>query len=178
MEGTLGCPLCESEYEIAGGVALFCSSALRPTAPPVKTSDYEALRCSALLNLQGSGGFALLAGEWGALAHAMTHDGSAHLILVNPPREVAPGGGVSILCAETPLPLARGTVRGVAFDAAGVARFGIDQAAALVHSGGRLVAPVHCPLPDNATLLVSDERHWVAEVIHAPQTVVSIARRR
>jgi hypothetical protein len=108
----------------------------------------------------------------------MAHDGSAHLVLVNPPISVLPGEGVSIVRAGTLFPLAARSVRGVAVDAGCSARFGTQAAAELVQAGGRLVAPHDSRLPSDATQLVSDDRHWVAEVNHPPQTVVAIARRR
>jgi hypothetical protein len=108
----------------------------------------------------------------------MAHDGSAHLVLVNPPAGVLPGEGISIVRAGALFPQAPRSVRGVAVDAACAARFGTEAAAGLVQTGGRLVAPHDSRLPSIATQLVSDDRHWVAEVNHPPQTVVAIARRR
>src|SRR5689334_22428621 len=60
MEGTLGCPVCHSEYPIIGGVARFVERD-RTTSPDDATED-EALRLAATLDLTGPRGYAILEG--------------------------------------------------------------------------------------------------------------------
>jgi hypothetical protein len=47
----------------------------------------------------------------------------------------------------------------------------------VVRPGGRIVAPVHAPLPANVKELARDDRQWVAEVTEVLSAPIRIQRR-
>jgi uncharacterized protein YbaR (Trm112 family) len=178
LRGLLGCPVCRSEFPVRDGIAWFGGSATNVNQPGTVVSDFEALRCAALLDLHGNAGFAVLGGEWGLLAPALTDAVRVHLVLLNPPASVKARDGISILMSGDVPPLAAGRARGIAMDARLTGAIGIARLLELVSSGGRAVAPLDQPIPPNAHLLASDERHWVAEVSHPTLTAVQVRRDR
>ncbi len=178
VRGTLGCPICRAEYELVDGVAWFTNTDTRAAESAQPVTEYEALRCAALLDLQGTGGFAVLTGEWGALAPSLLDSVGVHLVLINPPRSVQPAAGLSILVTDGAIPLAPESARALALDRATASAIGLDVAASRVRNSGRLVAPANCELPSNARLLASDDRDLVAEVSHVVTTPISIRRAR
>ena len=67
LDATLGCPICDAEFEVRDGAVLF--GAARDTAP-MPASEDEAMRAAALLHVQERGLYLLDAG-WGSLAPAL-----------------------------------------------------------------------------------------------------------
>jgi uncharacterized protein YbaR (Trm112 family) len=179
LEGVLGCPVCQAEYPIVGGVARFTNAIATSTGA---ADEQEALRLAATLDLTGSEGYAILMGKWGAqaaLLHALT---DVQLMLVNAPTELAMGWGLSGIVIEQDwvrLPLARGSARAIALDAtATLAQVG--GAVEILSAGGRLLATVGLPLPDGVTELARDERDWIGERARARTSsgIVSLTRRK
>lgn len=166
LRGVLGCPVCHAEYPIADGIARFADAPPTPTEPP---SEEQAMRLAAFLDLTSTQGIVALVGAWGnhgLLVRALTE---THLLLVNPPRSVPMGDGISGLTAAGVLPLARGSLRGLALDAS------VDDAMArsalqALRAGGRMLAPVGTPLPDGVRELVRDDNIWVGERAAAPES--------
>lgn len=162
MVGTLGCPVCRSEFPIRAGEALFADAA---TAGRACDADM-AIRLAAALGLTDASGYVLLCGGWGACAGELATLVETPILLVNPPRPAA--SGVSgIIRTDGVLPLAASSARAAALDDdahAGV-RAGATRA---VRRGGRLVGPAALPLPDGASQLARDARMWVAEKTAAP----------
>ena len=178
LDGALGCPVCRREYVISDGVVHFASRDTRDREITIDTSPYEALRCSALLDLQGNTGYSVLAGQWGALAHAMLDSVNVHLLLVNPPLPVKSSAGISILVTDSMETIAVQRARGIALDSESVQRLGMAAAAGAVESGGRIVAPVAFEVPADARMLAGDDRHWVAEISRPTIATVQLRRSR
>jgi uncharacterized protein YbaR (Trm112 family) len=176
VSGILGCPLCAAEYQVIEGVAVLRSAATneRPSARTV--TSYDALRCAALLNLAGDGGYAVLVGVWGSVATLLLDSPTPHLVLIDPPADVVARSGLSIILADAHLPLAGRFARGMAIDERGIDRFPLEGAAELVMSGGRLVAPAAAQPPAAATILASDTQHWVAGIDHPVLTTLTRPR--
>lgn len=182
MEGTLGCPVCEAEYPIVGGVARFDGGLPRPVDAGAPDED-EALRLAAQLNLTDSRGYALLVGDraiHGRLVATMT---DVQLLLVDPPSGIGMGLGLSGLTTPATsaiFPLAPGSARGIALDAS-VSPERARAAVATLRTGGRLVAPRLLALPEGVSELAQDDRVWVAErtaAVIATSGIVSLVRRR
>jgi hypothetical protein len=175
LDGTLGCPECGAEYAITGGVTWFGREEVVPAPGPAPAdADAECTRLAALLGLDERGGVYLLAGTWAALAAGLVQFGTAQLLLAS-----APGGydeWSTIRGAGDALPLAEGSVRGVAIDRASPA-LGASAAKVLVASG-RLVAPAVAPIPEGITVLARDERHWVGERTRHPAASELVTPRR
>jgi len=178
LEGTLGCPVCRTEFPIRDGIADFSDG--RPadraggdttiTLPP---ADHLA----AMLSLGDALGFAVLIGAWGARADALIESVDAPpLLLVDPPAGVAMGHGLSGIRASGALPLATGSARGVATDAVDPGR--VADAARVTRVGGRIVAPAGSPVPEGVRELVRDEALWVGERVALPSAPVTLHVRR
>ena len=63
MEGVLGCPVCEAEYPVADGVVRFAQRSGSAVAGP--SSEEDALRLAALLDLADPRGYAIVTNLWG-----------------------------------------------------------------------------------------------------------------
>jgi hypothetical protein len=178
VQGTLGCPVCGTEFAVRDGVTYMGDFDTREDVAPADASPYEALRCAALLDLGASAsGTALLCGNFGASASQMLDLTSAHIALLNPPRSIARPAGVSVIVADRgAYPFARASLWGAALSDPGAGPTEVAAVAALVRHGGRLVAPVTCQMPSAARLLASDESHWVAEVQHPALAEITVRR--
>lgn len=170
IEATLGCPVCNAEFEVRDGAVIF--GAARDTAAMPAGED-EAMRAAALLHVQERGLY-LLDGGWGSLAPALLALLPADYLLVDPPRDVAADEGISVLVGPGDRwPLAAASLQGIALAAASAAR--LEGAVRLLKLRGRLVAPVGLPVPAGMHELARDERHWVAE---KAADVVTLGRAR
>lgn len=179
MEGTLGCPVCRSEFSIVRGVARFVEPGRAISS--IEADEDDALRLAATLDLTGQRGYAILIGAWtdqGPLLRTMT---DVQLLLVNPGDAIAMGDGLSGLTIDrhwVSLPLGTASARAIALDDTASPA---QAAAALtvVSAGGRILAPASLPLPHGATELARDDRHWVAERARMSTSsgIVSLTRR-
>jgi uncharacterized protein YbaR (Trm112 family) len=176
MEGVLGCPVCRAEFPILGGIAdLRTEPSAVEAAGAGRPADAEqGLRLAAFLSLTEAHGFALLAGRWTRHAPAVQAVSEVHLLLVNPEPGVAIGAGTSGLRIDARLPLAIGSARGAALDAAHAALAG--DAAQAVSAGGRLVAPLAVDVPAGVTELVRDASVWVGEREAGASGLIPLAR--
>lgn len=180
MEGTLGCPVCAAEFPIVGGTARF-GAGRRYQTPPAPANDQEALRLAALLDLTGSRGYAILTGE--AVVHAplLREMTDVHLLLVDPPEEIAMGRGLSALTIPSShtLPLAAESARAIALETPVLPGL-LASSARTLTTGGRLLAPADLDLPADFAELARDERQWLAERTRAPMRsgIVTIEHRR
>lgn len=183
--GTLGCPICRSEYAIRDGIADLRLAAALPQGsadtsiaferatnvaaePPFDRADRvgadhlgpDAL--AAMLDLGDALGFALLIGEWGRHAHALLElEQCPPLLLIDPPDGIAMVPGISGVRAERELPLAVGSARAVATNDVDLHR--LASVARTTRAGGRIVAPSRAPLPEDVKELARDETVWVGE---------------
>lgn len=160
LEGTLGCPTCMREYAVRDGIVYFDEHVMRgDSATP---AEHEAIRLAAALELTDPRMVAVLHAGWGA--HAMILRGLAPvpLLLVNPPRGVTSGDGISIIVTSS-----RGLAH-ASFDAVAVGAGASDDMLASLRGalrpGKRMLAPVSTPLPADCTELARDDEIWVAQL--------------
>ena len=181
MEGVLGCPVCEAEYPITDGVVRFARES--PTdAVAGPSSEEEALRLAALLDLADSKGYAIITGALGNNAPSLRALTDVQLLLVNPPAGIEMGRGLSGLTIEshwTALPLAQSSGRAIALDDATTSSQ-LLEALSVVRPSGRVLAPVTLAVPDGVLELARDGRQWLAERRPAPREsgIVPLERRR
>lgn len=190
LEGVLGCPECGAEYVISGGVAHFDVAAERKqkSAPATTALSHNhterALRVAAQLGMtEGRSVYALVGFSAGTLL-AVRSLVPARLMAVNP-LDMEVFGNPSVTLGDAPagivesaqfLPLVSGKFDGVAFAAVPEPAM-LDQAVALLKSGGRLVAPALSEVPAGVTELVRDDRDWVATRDAMASAPVGITRR-
>jgi uncharacterized protein YbaR (Trm112 family) len=161
VEGVLGCPVCNAEFQIIHGVVWFG----RPRGAPPAAADHEtAMRLAAFLDLTDSHDFALLCGSWGAHTDAVTLLAGTPVVLVNPPANASVESAAGILLSEGVVPFAAGSARAAALDETVDA----SSLARAVRASGRIVGRVGLELPDGVAEIVRDDRMWVAEKIAAP----------
>lgn len=181
MEGVLGCPVCAAEFPITDGIVRFArethwDAVARPS------SEEEALRLAALLDLGTPKGYAIITGTLGGTAPNLRSLTDVQLLLVNPPPGIEMGGGISGLTIApdwTTLPLAPASARAVALEDSAAA---IQLLAALrvVRPSGRVLAPVALSLPESVAELARDDRQWLAERRAAPREsgIIPLERRK
>jgi hypothetical protein len=172
-EAVLGCPLCGARYPVRGFIAHFDGDGPPPraaAAPPAAATEDEVVRLAALLGLETSEGYALLAGSRALPAAPLAVGYGVQCVAASPPDEVTPGDGVSILRVGARLPFAEGSLRAAAFDDAARA----EEVVRVVRAGGRIVGPAASHVPSGVTLLARDERDWVGEKEPPPGPTVTL----
>lgn len=196
VEGRLGCPVCRAEFPIERGVLRFDrmkEAAGGPAAPdgapvasmagadstrPDGAGEDESLRLAALLGLMDAGGVVILSGSWGRYAARiapMTED--IHLVLHDPdtPPVAGDSGRVSAIISPGRLPVAAGSLRGVALDSVAAGLALMEGAVRALRPKGRLVVPAGAELPEGVAELASDESVRVAERRETPR-LLSLGR--
>ena len=176
VTGTLGCPVCLAEYPIVDGVVDFrgVRAVALPAAEP--HAPNAAMRVAAMLDLTDATGFAVLLGQWGALANDLASFAETPLIAVDPPDGIVGSPGVSVLRCDGGLPLASGAARAIAIDAHNAAR--AEAAVRVTRTKGRVMAPAALPMPAGVRELARDEQLWVGEREAAPSPIVTLHVRR
>jgi hypothetical protein len=159
LDGTLGCPVCSAEYRIEDGVVWFGEA---PAAADQASSSAEALRLAAALDLTDARMTAILHGSWGAHASVLRGLSPAQMLLVNPPRGVTSGDGISIVRAPV-APVAAGWADAAALDR-GAGDSMTDSIRTGLRAGARLLAPAAATLPAGFTELARDADVWVAQL--------------
>ena len=123
MDGALGCPVCQAEFPIGDGVALFGGTPAHPhPRTPAPPSQLTADAVQTLLDLRGPGGYVLLVGGAGRLGPRLAELlERVHVAGVNPPADVLPTAGFSVLRSPERLPIKKHSMRAVVAgaDAAG-----------------------------------------------------------
>ena len=195
VTGTLGCAVCGAEYAIREGNAHFGAAghATADAGDAVAVTDDEVTRLAAMLNLDERGGVWALGGRWSAFGAALadmfakTSAASVPVRILLLPDDTVPraadgraqerpaSASPAILAIANAIPLAAGSLRGIAIDRASA---GLGAAAARVlAANGRLVAPVAAPVPAGVRELARDARHWVGEREHDASGPLVIPRR-
>jgi uncharacterized protein YbaR (Trm112 family) len=180
-EGTLGCPVCKSEYPIHDGVVdlrVRDGRELADRLPSALTGTLvDADHLAAMMNLADPNGFAVLVGRWGERADALLEsNGCPPLMLVDPPERISMQPGLSGVRCGAELPLAVGAARAIAIDTTDATR--VRSAARATRVGGRIVAPVATPVPDGVRELARDERVWVGARETMPSAPIALHVRR
>ncbi len=180
VAGELGCPVCSARYPVRAGVVDFALGASSPCE--LIAREGLAVRAAALLGLAEPGGVVVLAGEWTAAANEildMTEQ--VQLLALDYDNALRSGGALSLALIADVLPLAAGSVRGIALDEPHATTSLLAGAARALAAGGRLLAPAAARLPDSLQELARDDEHWLATPItqpnvSAPVTIAGIRR--
>lgn len=162
----------------------------RTTAEPVDAdfqkvvSDVGAMGVAAFLNISERS-TAVLFGSWSEFSNQLTDILPTKVFAINP---ILPDGrsfdvkasfndqmvndltvkeseDVSILFSSISerIPLAQGSVGGVALDSANASQAIVEDAVRILVPGGRMVAPVSISVPPQISQLAKDENFWIGE---------------
>lgn len=171
LEGTLGCPICSAEYPIRNGLIDFSAEIPRGNARrSVAVRDREdlATRAGAFLNVTEPGATVVLGGTWADAALELSLMTEARVFALNPEGGAEESETVGLLLVGSEIPVAPGSVLGVALDASFPAEI-VPSAVKAVRPGGRIVGPIEIPPPSELAVLARDEAYWVAQ--KAPEVV-------
>jgi hypothetical protein len=176
-EAKLGCPSCSAEYWIRGGVADFSGAVILPECEDERRAashrrEELATRAGAYLEATEPGATIVLGGLWAYAAQELSEMAEVRVIAVNAPTEVKESETVGLVRVGSEIPLAPGSVLGVAFDAWFPAKI-VESAVRVVRPGGRIVGPSTIKAPSELSILAHDDKYWVAQ--KAPE-VVTISR--
>ena len=173
MEGTLGCPNCSAEYPIRNGIADFSAGLelqRRKGERPAAIRDREELatRAGAFLNVTEPGATVVLGGGWADAALELSVITEARVLAINPKVGAEESETVGLLLVGSEIPVAPGSLLGVALDASFRPEI-VASAVKAVRPGGRIVGPVEIPPPSELAVLARDEDYWVAQ--KAPEVI-------
>jgi hypothetical protein len=178
IEGTLGCPICAAEYEIANGVADFSRGGgpvqAATTGLSARAREDLATRAGAFLNAAEPGATVVLGGSWAEAAHELSVMTDSRVLALNSSDRIEESERVGLIRVDAKIPLAEEKALGVALDA-GFSADAISSATRIVRPGGRIVAPASVPAPSQVTILARDENYWVGE---KPIATISLSRSR
>ncbi len=172
LEGTLGCPVCGSEYPVSGGLADFRvrglggrhasdDAAARASVPAMGSLEELALVLAAYAALAEPGGTAGIGGELASVAGELERLTSVRVLAINPSGAESPG--LSAIRCDARLPLAADSLRALVLDAETAASLDLDSAVTKVRAGGRIVLPASVSLPSGIVRLAGDDTWTVAE---------------
>jgi hypothetical protein len=176
-EAKLGCPSCSAQYWIRGGVADFSGEVILPECEDDRRAashrrEELATRAGAYLEATEPGATVVLGGLWAYAAQELSEIAELRVIAINAPSEVKESETVGLVRVGSEIPLAAGSVLGVAVDAWFPTKI-IESALRVVRPGGRIVGPAAFKAPPELSILAHDDRYWVAQ--KAPE-VVTISR--
>jgi len=173
MDGILGCPTCSAKYSITSGIADFrtaTDSFRREPWLSLTTAEREhlATRAGAFLNVTEPGATVVMGGSWAGAAQELSVMTEARVLALNPDKGVEESETVGLLRVGTEIPVAPGSVFGIALDASFPAEI-LASAVKAVRAGGRIVGPTEIPPPSELLVLAHDESYWIAE--KAPEVI-------
>lgn len=173
LEGTLGCPTCSAKYSISTGVGDFGAGAeLRRHKSehwPTSLERQElATRAGAFLNVTEPGATVVLGGSWASAAHELSLMSEVRVLALNAESGVEESETVGLLLVGSVIPVAPGSVLGVAIDSSFPPEI-LSSAVKAVRDGGRILGPTEFTPPSELLVLARDENYWVAE--KAPQLI-------
>ena len=173
MDGTLGCPICSVKYSIASGIADFRTSGDSFEREPWLSltsleREHLATRAGAFLNVTEPGATVVMGGSWASAAQELSVMTEARVLALNPDKGVEESERVGLIRVGSEIPVAPGSVFGVALDSSFPAEI-LASAVKAVRSGGRIVGPTEIPPPSELLVLAHDESYWVAE--KAPEVI-------
>ena len=177
LEASLGCPACSAQYPIHEGIADFSAgfavaSFEAERAVASHNREEHATRAGAYLEATEPGATIALGGVWAYAAQELSAMAEVRVLALNAPPEVEESPGVALLRVGSEIPVAAGSLLGVALDAWFPAKI-VDSAVKAVRPGGRIVGPVTIPAPADLSVLAHDDSYWVAQ--KAPD-IVTISR--
>lgn len=177
LDATLGCPSCSAQYPVTEGIVDFTAGATLPSCDAERTAashsrEELATRAGAYLAATEPGATIVLGGVWAYAAQELSEMAEARVLALNASDEVKESSTVGLLRVGSKLPLAPGSVLGVAFDAWFPAKI-VESAVKAVRPGGRIVGPAVIPPPPELTVLAHDDSYWVA--LKAPE-VITLSR--
>jgi hypothetical protein len=173
MDGILGCPTCSAKYSITAGIADFRTGTDTFRREPwlsLTTLEREhlATRAGAFLSVTEPGATVVMGGSWASAAQELSVMTEARVLALNPDKGVEESETVGLLRVGTEIPVAPGSVLGVALDSSFPAEI-LASAVKAVRPGGRIVGPTEIPPPNELLVLAHDESYWVAE--KAPEVI-------
>jgi len=173
LEGTLGCPTCSAAYPIKKGVADFRAGAKLPQRNAQRSAvsrDREELatRAGAFLSVTEPGATVVLGGSWARAAQELSLMTETRALALNAESGTEESETVALLLAGSEIPVAPGSLLGVALDYSFPAGI-VASAVKAVRPGGRIVGPVEIPAPPELAVLARDENYWVAQ--KAPEVI-------
>jgi uncharacterized protein YbaR (Trm112 family) len=159
--GVLGCPVCQREFPITGGVVHF-GGAPEASVPGQVPAGIDTAAIAAFLGIDGPGGYVALVGDAAGFADGLRRLWAGiHLVAVNPPRGMAPAAGLSVLQAPR-LPIKARALRGIILGEpfSGLAPWPEDAVQAVL-PGLRVVGRGSVPRVPGFELLGEAEGWWV-----------------
>jgi hypothetical protein len=173
LDGTLGCPTCSAKYSIRSGIADFrtgteSSRGEEWLALTTQERQHLATRAGAFLNVTEPGATVVLGGSWASAAQELSLMTEARVLALNPEKGIEESETVGLLRVGSGIPVAPGSVLGVALDSSFPAEI-LASAVRVVRPGGRVVGPTEIPPPSELLVLAHDESYWVAE--KAPEVI-------
>jgi uncharacterized protein YbaR (Trm112 family) len=171
--GTLGCPICKTQYPIEGGVADFTGGVSSPSCELQRATashrrEELATRAGAFLDVTEPGATVVLGGVWAYAAEELADLAEVRVIALNPPLGVAETASVGLVRVAADIPVGAESCLGVALDAWFKSAI-IASAVRAVRPGGRIVGPVVMPPPAELSVLAQDDDYWVART--APRVI-------
>ena len=177
MEASLGCPSCSARYAIHEGIADFSAGADFPSCEAERSAashnrEDHATRAGAYLEATEPGATIVLGGVWAYAAEELSEIAEVRVLALNAPAAVRESASVGLVRVGSEIPVAPGSVFGVALDAWFPVKL-VASAVRAVRPGGRIVGPVTIPAPPELSVLAHDDNYWVAL---KAQEVVKLSR--
>ena len=177
ISGKLGCPVCRATFEIVEGEVLFGTGGGLHSSRVL--DDDAAFRLAAQLHLVEAPQPILLMGRWSAAVTPLrTIVSSVTMFVADATTAIAIDERVSTMrLPPIGIPLATGSLRAIALDAAHVTDALIADAARVLRATGRLVAPAATVLDTSLwRTLASDSDVIVAERLAVASAPISLRR--
>ncbi len=173
LEGNLGCPACSAQYPLREGIADFSAGTSLPSCEAERAAashsrEELATRAGAYLEATEPGATIALGGVWAYAAQELSEMADVRVLALNAPAEVKESQTVGLLHVGSEIPVAPGSLLGVALDAWFPAKI-VESAVKAVRPGGRVVGPTVVPPPAGLAVLAHDNTYWVAQ--KAPDVV-------
>jgi uncharacterized protein YbaR (Trm112 family) len=173
LEGSLGCPSCSAQYPIDEGIADFSAGLVLPSCESERAAashrrEELATRAGAYLDATEPGATIVLGGVWAYAAQELSEMAQVRVLALNAQADVKESASVALVHVGSEIPVAPGSVFGVALDAWFPAKI-VASAVKAIRPGGRIVGPAAIPAPPELSVLAHDDTYWVAQ--KAPEVV-------
>jgi uncharacterized protein YbaR (Trm112 family) len=164
--GTLGCPICGTQYPIAAGVVDFSGGLTVPSCDQSRSAanhrrEELATRAGAFLDATEPGATVVLGGVWAYAAEELSELAEVRVIALNAEPDVKETASVGLVRVATEVPVAADSCLGVAIDTWFNSAI-VDAAVRAVRPGGRVVGPSAIAPPVELAVLAQDADYWVA----------------